>query len=29
MRGKKGLEGREGVENYLGRMDFGDLEGCN
>lgn len=29
MRGKKSLEGREGVENYLGRMDFGDLEGCN
>ena len=27
--GKKSLEGREGVENYLGRMDFGELEGCN
>lgn len=22
MKGKKSLEGREGVENYLGRMDF-------
>ena len=23
------LEGREGVENYSRRMDFGELEGCN
>ena len=23
------LEGREGVENYSRRMDFGELEACN